>query len=398
LGTFINLSPTSDDMEYAIIHYAEIGLKGGNRAFFEGMLVGNIKQALANQSYDSVKRAYGRILIKLNKKSDTEKIEKSLKQIPGISYFSFASYSKLDITSMKKELFKLAKDLKKTTSFRITARKSTQKIKLTSMQINEKLGQAIVDKFKSKVDLSKPKLNFIIEATDDGAFIYKEKVKGIGGLPVGATGKLVCLISGGIDSPVAAFKMFKRGCNIIFVHFQNHTANKKAVKDKVSKLVEILSKYQETSKLYIVPFDKLQNEIIAAIPARYRMIIYRRFMLRIAEQILKKEKAKGFVTGDSLAQVASQTLENLNVIYEATDKPIFAPLIGSDKQEVIDLARSIETYETSILPYSDCCSFLVAKHPETRAKINEIKELEKIFDIQKLITDALKKLEIKRIQ
>jgi thiamine biosynthesis protein ThiI len=385
-------------MEYTIIHYAEIGLKGGNRAFFEGMLVGNIKHALANQSYDSIKRAYGRILIRLNKKSDIKNLEKALRQIPGISYFSFGLHSKLDITSMKKELFKLAKDLKKTTTFRITARKATQKTNLTSMQINEKLGQAIVDKFKSKVDLSKPKANFIIEVTDDGAFIYNEKYKGIGGLPVGATGKLICLISGGIDSPVAAFKMFKRGCNIIFVHFQNHTANKKVVKDKVSKLVNILSKYQKTTKLYIVPFDKLQNEIIAAIPSKYRMIIYRRFMLRIAEQILKKEKAKGFVTGDSLAQVASQTLENLNVIYEATNKPIFAPLIGLDKQEVIDIARTIETYETSILPYSDCCSFLVAKHPETRAKIDEIKELEKSFSIQKLVTDPLSKVEIKRIQ
>jgi thiamine biosynthesis protein ThiI len=385
-------------MEYTIIHYAEIGLKGGNRAFFEGMLVGNIKRALANQNYDSIKRAYGRFLIKLNKKSDTKKIEESLKQIPGISYFSFALHSKLDITSMKKKLLELAKDLKKTTTFRITARKSTTKTKLGSMDINKELGQLIVDKFKAKVNLDNPKVNFIIEVTDDGAFFYNEKTQGLGGLPVGVTGKLVCLLSGGIDSPVAAFKMFKRGCNVIFVHFQNHTANKKVVKDKVSKLVETLSKYQEVSKLYIVPFDKLQNEIIAAIPSKYRMIIYRRFMFRIAEQILQKERAKGFVTGDSLAQVASQTLENLNVIYEATNKPIFAPLIGLDKQEIIDIARSIETYETSILPYSDCCSFLVAKHPETRAKIDEIKELEKSFDIKKLIADALSKSDMKKVQ
>ncbi|MBW2983509.1 tRNA 4-thiouridine(8) synthase ThiI [Candidatus Woesearchaeota archaeon] len=385
-------------MEYVIIHYAEIALKGGNRAFFEAKLVENIKQALKSQQHDSVKRLYGRIIIKLNKKSNTEKIKEILEQVPGIEYFSFALYSELDINSMEKCLLKLAKDIKKTTTFRITAKKSTKKIKQTSIQINEKLGAAIVKKFGSKVKLKNPKLEFIVEITDDGAFIYTEKLKGVGGLPVGVTGKLVSLISGGIDSPVAAFKMFKRGCTIVFVHFHNYTANKKIVKDKVLKLVQVLTKYQFSSKLYLVPFEALQKEIIAAIPAKHRMIIYRRFMFRIAELVLKKEKAKGFVTGDSLAQVASQTLENLNVIYGSTTKPILAPLIGSDKQEIINLAEKIGTYEISILPYSDCCSFLVAKHPETRAKIEEIKSLEKAFNLKKLVAEALSKTEVKVIK
>lgn len=384
-------------MEYAIVHYAKIGLKGGNRAFFEGMLVNNIKQALTATNYDSVKRVYGRILIKLKKKPDANKIREILTKMPGISYFSFALHSKSDISSMEKSLLELAKDLKKTDTFRITARKSTDQIKLGSMEINQKLGQLIVDKFKAKVNLDNPDVNFILEVTSEGAFTYNEKIKGVCGLPVGVTGKLVCLVSGGIDSPVAAFKMMKRGCKVIFVHFQNHTASKNVVKDKVSKLVKILSKYQFSSKLYIVPFDEVQKQIIALIPAKYRMIIYRRFMFRIAERILRKEKAKGFVTGDSLAQVASQTLENINVIYDTTSMPIFAPLIGLDKQEIIDIAHDLGTYETSILPYSDCCSFLVAKHPETRAKIEEIKSLEECFDLKVLIDKALKKLELKLI-
>ncbi|MFC1705050.1 tRNA uracil 4-sulfurtransferase ThiI [Nanoarchaeota archaeon] len=384
-------------MEYAIIHYAEIGLKGGNRAYFEGMLVINVKHALDSKDYESVKRVYGRILAKLKPKADIKKVEAALKHIPGISYFSFALRSKLDMGSIEKNILELAKDLNETTTFRITAKKSTTKVKLGSMDVNQKLGQMIVDKFKSKVNLDNPQVNFIIELTDEGAFVYKEKLKGIGGLPVGVSGKLVCLISGGIDSPVSAFKMFKRGCNVTFVHFQNNTANKKIVQDKVSKLVKTLSRYQLRTKLYIVPFDELQKHIIAIIPAKYRMIIYRRFMLRIAEQVLKKEKAKGFVTGDSLAQVASQTLENLNAIYEATTVPIFAPLIGLDKQEIINIAQDIGTYETSILPYSDCCSFLIAKHPETRAKVVEIKKLEDSLDVKELIDKAFSKTEIEQI-
>ena len=385
-------------MEYVIIHYAEIALKGGNRSFFEGKLVENIKKALETQQYDSVQRLYGRIIVKLDKKSNIDKIKENLEQVPGIEYFSFALYSKLDIKSMEKVLLKLAKGLKKTTTFRITAKKSTDKIELTSMQINEKLGALIVKKFGSKVKLKDPEQEFILEVANEGAFIYTDKIKGVSGLPVGVTGKLVSLISGGIDSPVAAFRMFKRGCTIAFVHFQNHTANKKIVKDKVQKLVQVLTKYQFNSKLYLVPFEALQKQIIANIPSKYRMIVYRRFMFRIAEQVLKREKAKGFVTGDSLAQVASQTLENLNVIYEATNYPILSPLIGSDKQEIINLAQKIGTYEISILPYSDCCSFLIAKHPETRAKIEEIKSLEKAFDIEKLVSEALSKAEIKLLK
>ncbi|MBW2980721.1 tRNA 4-thiouridine(8) synthase ThiI [Candidatus Woesearchaeota archaeon] len=383
---------------HAIIHYAEIALKGENRIFFEQRLVNNIKQALKNQEYNNIERQYGRIVIELNKKSNLDKIKEILKDIPGIEYFSFALYSEPDIESMKDALLKLAKNLSKTTTFRITAKKSTTRINLTSMQINEKLGELIVKKFGSKVKLKDPGLEFIIEITDKGAFHYTEKLKGIGGLPVGVSGKLISLISGGIDSPVAAFSMFKRGCRIVFVHFHNNTANKNSVRDKVEKLVKTLTKYQFASKLYLVPFENLQKHIIAAIPAKYRMIIYRRFMLRIAEQILKKEKAKGFITGDSLAQVASQTLENLNAIYEATSKPIFAPLIGFDKQEIINLAERIGTYNTSILPYGDCCSFLVAKHPETKAKIDEIKELEKSFETEKLVSEALSKAEVKLVK
>ncbi|MBI1969574.1 7-cyano-7-deazaguanine synthase [Candidatus Woesearchaeota archaeon] len=209
--------------------------------------------------------------------------------------------------------------------------------------------------------------------------------------------KLLSLISGGIDSPVAAYLMMQKDCEIVFVHFYNFTHARQAVKSKVEQLVKILTKYQkgQACKLSMVPFAEIQQQIIGIIPAKYRMIIYRRLMFTIAEKILEQEKAFGFVTGDNVGQVASQTLTNLTVIYKAAKKPMVTPLLGFDKQEIVDLAKKIGTYETSILPYSDCCSFLIAKHPETRAKLEMIEKLESLLDIPKLVQLGMGKAEIK---
>ena len=209
--------------------------------------------------------------------------------------------------------------------------------------------------------------------------------------------KLVSLLSGGIDSPVSSWRMINLGCKVILVHFHNYTTTSKDVKEKVVKLAKILSKYQPKTKLYLVPFKEIQTEIIKFIPSKLRMIITRRVMLRIAGRILKKEKATALVTGDNLAQVASQTLENINAIYKATKYPILTPLIGENKEEIIEKAREIGTYETSIIPYSDCCSFLIDKHPETKAKLKEIEEVEKNLEINKLVEKALNAAEIKII-
>jgi len=207
--------------------------------------------------------------------------------------------------------------------------------------------------------------------------------------------KVISLLSGGIDSAVSSYLMLKKGAEVVFVHFHNQTIQKKYVENKVVKTAKILSKFtKKKTKLYLVPFKQLQQEIIKAVPAKARMIVYRRVMFRIAEEILKKEKAKGFVTGDSMGQVASQTLDNLEVIYEAAKEPVFTPLLGMDKVDIINIAKEIETFETSILPYSDCCSFLIAKHPETKAKLDKIKEMETKLDFKKLIKKALEETKI----
>lgn len=209
--------------------------------------------------------------------------------------------------------------------------------------------------------------------------------------------KLVVLLSGGIDSPVAAWHMINVECNVILVHFHNYTSTGTAVKDKIVKLAKVLSEYQPKIKLYLVPFKEIQTEIIKFIPSKLRMIVTRRMMLRIAEKILEKEKADALVTGDNLAQVASQTLENLSVIHKVTKHPILTPLLGENKEDIIKTAKKIGTYELSIMPYSDCCSFLIDKHPETRAKPEVIEGVEKNLKIQELVGKALEEAEVKII-
>ncbi|MFH1210328.1 MAG: hypothetical protein V1645_00245 [archaeon] len=209
--------------------------------------------------------------------------------------------------------------------------------------------------------------------------------------------KLISLLSGGIDSPVASYEMIKKGNNVIFVHFYNNTTNKDKVKDKIKDLAEKLSKYQPTTKLYMVPFKDIQKEIIKIVPAKYRMIVYRRTMFKIGEKIMQREKADAFLTGDNLGQVASQTLDNMSVIFKATKKVIATPLIGEDKVDTIRKAREIGTYEISIRPYDDCCTFLNAKHPETKAKLKEIEAMEKNLKLTKATANALKESEIIQI-
>ncbi len=371
-----------------LVHYSEIATKGKNRPFFENMLVKNIEKALNTKK---VKKFYGKIVVETR---DSKKNRNALQNLPGIVHFSPCRVCKPDLGKIKEIVLNIAKKSKAKT-FRIETIRSDKKFKYNSMQINNILGEYVRTKTKMSVNLKNPDLTIYDEIDVNNAFVYTEKIKGIGGLPVGSAGRLVCLLSGGIDSPVAAYSLMKRGCEVVFVHFYNYDEKAKASKKrKIEKLIETLNKFQLQSRLYMVPFLDLQVELVKHIPPRYRMIVYRRVMFKIAEEIMRSEGAKGFVTGDNIAQVASQTLENLNVIYDATRYPIFAPLIGFNKQEIIDIAEQISTYKTSIIPYEDCCTFLVAKHPETRASLDKIKEIESGLNISGMINDAIKRADI----
>lgn len=372
-----------------VVHYSEIGTKGANRNYFENHLMNNIRKATGLRVY----KRYGRIICEL--KGSQKHAREILEFIPGIAYFSFASKTKLGM----KHIMKTSLDILKNgrfVSFKVKTTRSNKKFPLTSMEVDKQVGKLICSKLNKGVNVKRPGKTLFIEIGEKEAYIYCKKHKGIGGLPVGTEGKIIASLSGGIDSPVASFLMMKRGCKIIFVHFCGRTTEKSLA--KIEEIVKQLSKIQHRSKLYIVPFDKIQDEIIKKIQSKSRMIIYRRFMTKIINEIAKKEKALAIATGDSIGQVASQTMKNLNCIYGSSGIPILTPLIGMNKEEIINIAKQVGTYKYSILPYPDCCSYMIAKHPETRAELKDILKSErKIKNQNKLVRDAVKGADTRKI-
>ena len=228
-----------------------------------------------------------------------------------------------------------------------------------------------------------------MELVGQHAYLYFEKIAGGGGLPARSGGRVMCLLSGGIDSPVAAYRLMRRGCQMMYVHFHSFPHTTAESQEKVRRIIQILSRYQLESRLYMVPFAELQREIVAFAPPSLRVVLYRRFMVRIAEVIAAKEKAAALVTGDSLGQVASQTLNNLRAVSAAASIPIFRPLIGDDKEEIIRVARAIGTYEISILPDQDCCTMFVPRHPETMARLEQVDQAESVFEVAGLVRAAV---------
>jgi len=382
--------------DFIIVHYNEIAIKGNNRYLFEDKLVSNITNMLSILKGGITKR-YGSILIDLSfvQEKDENKIKEILLRIPGIAYFSFSRKAKNDFIDIKEKTIELLK-LTNFTTFKVVARRSNKKFPMNSKEINEQLGEYILVTLNKKVDVHTPEISVYIEVGDKETIIYINKVTGIGGLPVGSTSKVICSLSGGLDSPVAGYLMMKRGCEVVFVHIYNNSLVKEEVKNKIKLLVNQLTKFQGKSKLYIVPFSDIQKEIIANIPSTHRMIVYRRYMLKIMNKIAVTERAKGIVTGDSLGQVASQTLDNINCIYKASYLPILPPLIGMNKDEIIELAKKIGTYESSIIPYPDCCSFMNSDHPVTKGWYDDILNFEQDINPKgdNLIKETIKKTEI----
>jgi tRNA uracil 4-sulfurtransferase len=376
-----------------IIHYNEIAIKGKNRPTFEQALVRNIKHSLQNQ-VPEVKKVYGKIIATLSPNHDKDAIASALKKTPGIAYFAFSNSAPLDINKIQSKILSLLES-KTFNSFKLSTKRSNKKFPQTSNEINNLLGQTIKDTLNKPVDLTNPDLELFLEISDKESHFYTEKYPGLGGLPTNTTGTLLSSLSGGIDSPVASYQMMKRGAKIIFAHIYNKTINSPATLNKIKSLVKTLSQFQNESKLYIIPFEEIQKAIIANIPSDFRMIIYRRFMNRLLNSIAQKENAKAIITGDNLGQVASQTPENLICIHDSSKLPIFSPLIGHNKQEIINIAKEIQTYETSILPHEDCCSYMIAKSPATKASLNKIIFHEKkIQNQEELIAKAINNSEL----
>lgn len=384
-----------------IIHYGELSLKGGNRKYFEDKLAKNIRLHLEKNfpgSFELIQKFHGRIIVKLTPEgaSQPERLKKIMQKIFGLANFSFAAEIPRDINKMQAACWEMMRN-RKFKSFRITAQRSEKNFPLTSQEINEKIGAYIQKKSGKKVKLKDPELNCFVEITEKNAFAYLEKLKGAGGMPVGTSAKSIVLLSGGIDSPVAAYFALKRGSIPVFVHFHSLPFTSPKSIEKIKELVKILNSYNLKSKVYLVPFAEIQKEIILKTEPKPRVVLYRRMMLRISEKIAEMENAQAIYTGDSVAQVASQTLENIRAIEEAVRIPVLRPLAGFDKEEIIDWARRIGTYEISTLPHDDCCTRFVPKHPELQASILKIKAEEKKLNIRKLVNLTLKNSQIQLI-
>jgi len=385
-------------MHCVIIHYHELALKGRNRDFFEQRLVRNIRSALKDLRIKRIESLRSRIRVILPPQTDETRVIDRLARVFGIANFSLAQAVPLDL--MNPNLDELMQNIgaavrdRSFESFRVTAKRADKRLVLTSMDVEKAVGKHLCQLTGKKVDLTEPDLTVYVELLTKEAYVSLEKVAGPGGMPVGVSGTVACLISGGIDSPVAAYRMMKRGCNAAFVHFSGRPLVSRASEEKVRELVQILTAYQYHSRLYVVPFDEIQSEIVAHAPAPYRVVLYRRLMIRIAEELAQRERCWGLVTGDSLGQVASQTPENLTVIEEAAGLPVLRPLIGMDKVEITRQAEQIDTFTTSIEPDQDCCSLFTPPHPSTKTRIDDIRKIERAFDIGALVKQGIEKAEL----
>lgn len=385
-------------MRCAIVHYHELALKGRNRDFFERQLIGNIRSALKDVGAVRIESLRGRLRLVLPEQLGDQTVKERLSAVFGIANFSLADGVPLNL--LKPDLQRLthgvgAAVLQRTfDTFRVTAKRADKRLTLTSMDVEKVVGKYLCDFTGKAVNLTAPDLTVYIELLAKDAFYYLDKIQGPGGMPVGVSGTVACLISGGIDSPVAAYRMMKRGCNAVFIHFSGRPLVSRASEEKVRELVQILTAHQYRSKLIIVPFGEIQREIVAEAPAPYRVVLYRRLMMRIAGELALGERCWGLVTGDSLGQVASQTPENLSVIEEAAELPLLRPLIGMDKLEITDHAQRIGTFTTSIEPDQDCCSLFVPPHPSTKTRIDDIRRVERGLDVGALVKQGLNKAEV----
>lgn len=371
-----------------VISYAELSIKGENKGQFISQLVRNIKSVLDVET----ETYYGRQIINLNNNSNQDEIKNKLSKVFGIANFSFAVKIENDIEAIKQTAATLLQECKG--KIKVSAKRSYKDFPLTSPDINREVGMYVEEKLGLEADYKNPDKICYVDITEKGAFVYTEKHKGLGGLPVGVSGKILMMLSGGIDSPVAAFMLMKRGCAVDFVHFAPQTATSELGESKIKELAKALSKYQPNTKLYWVPFRDLQMNIIPRIPGKDRLLVYRRFMLRIAEALSNKKNYKAVASGESIGQVASQTLENIKAVESAVRVLVLRPLAGLDKQEIIDLAEKIGTYAISIQPYDDCCSFMIPQHPELRASAEELEKLESELDTDYLVKETIKKTKI----
>ena len=375
-------------MKSVIVHYQEIALKGRNRPWFVARLVRNLRQAVSDLDVRQVRALMGRIEVVLGPEADWPVVRGRLSRVFGVANFARAGRAPLDVDAIAGEILRDL-DPSDPRSFRVSARRADKRFALTSPQIEREVGGRIKEARGWLVDLAHPELTIHVEALTSEAFYYFGKEPGAGGLPVGSSGKAVCLLSGGIDSPVAAWRMMRRGCRVLFVHFHSYPILSRASQEKARELVTLLTQFQYRSRLFLVPFGEIQQRVVLSVAPPLRVVIYRRLMLRIAQEIAVRHRAGALVTGEVVGQVASQTIENLHAINEVARLPVLRPLVGNDKEEITAEAQRLGTYPISIIPDQDCCTLFTPKHPATRAKARDVLQAEAALDIPAITDEAV---------
>ena len=376
-----------------LVKYGEIILKGMNRPIFERKLVDNIRRVVGK----GVRITWGQAVIYLEMKErslrEAEEIAAKVSRVFGVVSVSIAHFAEKDLEAIKQKAREVCIDLKGT--FKVEAKRSDKRFGFTSPQIQVEVGGYLDDECDGLVvDVRHPDFTVMVEVRENGVYIHTGVIKGIGGLPTGTSGAASLLLSGGIDSPVAGFMIAKRGVKLQAVHFHSYPYTSLQAKEKVLELAKILAGYCGEVQLHIVPFTEIQLEINQRCPLEQSTIIMRRFMMKIADRIALENGADALITGESLAQVASQTIQSLKVTDEVAELPVFRPLIGMDKEEIVRIAREIGSFETSILPYEDCCTVFTPKRPATKPKLERVRQSEEKLDGEALIERAMEGVEV----
>ncbi len=380
---------SGESKRLVVVHYSEIGLKGKNRPFFERQLRESIRQRLAGLEGVAVRWQHGRFVVALAGGASAEEVLARLRTVPGIAYAAPAYRVERDLDALKAAVVE-ALPSRPVASFRVQARRADKGFPLTSPQINAELGGYVQAATGWRVDLANPELVIWVEVLASMFLFYFDRVPGVGGLPVGASGTVGLLLSGGIDSPVAGYYALKRGCHTVPIHFHSGPFGDWLGSEfKIRQLVTRLQDYGLSARYYVVPIGEIQREIVVEAPAPPRILLYRRLMFRVAEALIRREGGLALVTGENLGQVASQTLESLGAVQAAATLPVLRPLIGLDKQEIVNLAQAIGTYDLSIDASDDCCQFLIPRQVVTRPSVAEIDSAEAGLDVEGMVATAL---------
>ena len=378
-----------------LARYGEIILKGLNRPVFEDALIKNIKGALRHVGEVNIHKAQANIYIEPADDEKTDEMVEILRHVFGVVTIIVAYEVEKDLKAIQASCVELfEKELSAAKVFKVEAKRADKRFPLKSPEICAEVGGYILEHYSNlSVDVHNPDVTVNVDIREDKAYIHTGRIKGAGGMPAGTNGRAMLLLSGGIDSPVAGYMIAKRGVRLEAVHFFSYPYTSDRAKDKVMKLAKILASYTGGMKVHIVPFTDIQLEIRDKCPEEYMTLIMRRFMMQIAQRVAENRDCKALVTGESIGQVASQTMNALAVTDDAVTMPVFRPVIGNDKEEIVEISRKIGTFETSILPYEDCCTVFTPKHPSTKPIIEKIVKAQQLLDVERLINEAVDGIE-----